>query len=227
MWHRQIHLPLRREALLEHLQQRGGLRVVDHDDVVVVGQLGGVRVHPLPVGLAHLVVQMRLGALQRVVDRLGDVEEPVGTLDHDPRRLDAEVVHERDLRLEQLGDAAAVGGAADVQDPAGPGAGAPRLGGDRGPPRPPPPRTPTRAWVGSGRSGASLESTWGRAGRPDRSGAELRELSLPAVGALEGGHRAGPARRSRPGRPGRRASSGTRCTRRANPPDGLRAASWP
>jgi hypothetical protein len=81
---------------------------VDHDDVEVVGQLGRVRVHPLPVGLAHIVVEVRLGALQRVVHGLRDVEEPVRTLDHDPRRLDAEVVHQRDLRLEQLGDAAAV-----------------------------------------------------------------------------------------------------------------------
>ena len=95
-------LALATRGVLEHLEHRGRLRVVDHDDVVVVGQLGGVRVHPLPVGLAHLVVQMRLGALQRVVHRLGDVEEPVGPLDHDPGRLDAEVVHERDLRLEQL-----------------------------------------------------------------------------------------------------------------------------
>src|SRR4030095_812076 len=36
------------------------------------------------------------------------------------------------------------------------------------------------------------ESTWGRTGRPDRSCAELREFSLPTVGALQGRRRTCP-----------------------------------
>ena len=59
-------------------------------------------------------------ALQRVVDRLGHREELVAAVDDLPLGLDPEAAQERDVGGEQLGDAAAVRGGVDVEDPGTP-----------------------------------------------------------------------------------------------------------
>ena len=219
-------LALATRALVEDLQERGGLWVMDHHDVEVVGELRRVRVHPLPVGLPHVVVQVRLGALQRVVDGLGDVEEPVRTLDHDPRRLDAEVVHQRDLRLEQLGDTAAVGGAADVQDPEP--LELPRRLSEAIEGLLPCRLRVLRHTLGLDRDDREHARSL-RAARGTGRRLRHRAARALAVGDPSARRRTSPglARRCRRGRPGRTVSSGTRCTRPATRPVGPRAASWP
>ena len=84
-----------------------------------------LRVHRV-VGLEHLpllVGDRLLVALERVVHQLGDVEELLAPEDHVPVRVEADVAHQRDQRVEDLRDAAAERGRADVQD-----AGCPRSG---------------------------------------------------------------------------------------------------
>ena len=53
--------------------------------------------------------------LQRVVQELGRVEELLLAEDHVPVGVEADVAHQRHDRVEDLGDAAAEGGGADVQ----------------------------------------------------------------------------------------------------------------
>ncbi len=62
------------------------------------------------------VAQRLLGALERVVEELGRVEELLFAEDHVPVGVDADVPHQRHDRVEDLRDAAAEGGGADVQD---------------------------------------------------------------------------------------------------------------
>ena len=50
------------------------------------------------------------------MDRLRDLEELVAALDHGPLRVDAQIAHEGDVGDEELGHAAAVGGAVDLKD---------------------------------------------------------------------------------------------------------------
>ena len=63
-----------------------------------------------------LVAQGLLGPLQRVVEELGRVEELFFAEDHVPVRVEPDVAHQRHDRVEDLRDAAAEGGGADVQD---------------------------------------------------------------------------------------------------------------
>ena len=93
------------------------LRVVDDDHVPVVVE--ALRVHRV-VGLEHLplLVGDRLRvALERVVHQLGDVEELLAAEDHPPVGVEADVAHQRHQRVEDLRDAAAERGRADVQHP--------------------------------------------------------------------------------------------------------------
>ena len=114
MWQRQIHVP----RLLRHvLADRGRLRVVHDDHVPAAGDLGGVErvvaLEDLPLLLAE-----RVGvALQRVVEALGDVVELLAP-EHDlPLGVDADVVHQRDQRVEDLRHAAAERGGGEVEHP--------------------------------------------------------------------------------------------------------------
>ena len=119
MWHRQIHfVPDVSAAATPHeLAHRGRLRVVDDDEVVLAVERERVVDHPLEVDALHRGVPLDIGALQRVVHRLGDAEELVAAVDDLPVDFEAGVSRERDVGREQLGDATAVGGRVDVQDP--------------------------------------------------------------------------------------------------------------
>ena len=57
-----------------------------------------------------------LRSLQRVVEELGRVEELLLAEDHVPVGVDADVPHQRHDRVEDLRDAAAESGGADVED---------------------------------------------------------------------------------------------------------------
>ena len=117
MWQRQIHFVLVvRDALVARvLEHGGGLRVVHHHVVPLALELQRVVEHALEVGALHLARPLDVGALQRVVDVLGDAEELVAAVDHLPLGLDAEVAQQRDVGREQLGDAAAVRGRVHVE----------------------------------------------------------------------------------------------------------------
>ena len=92
------------------------LRVVDDDRVPLALQALGVHRVDLVEQLPLLVAQRLLGALQRVVEELGRVEELFLAEDHVPVGVEADVAHQRHDRVEDLRDAAAEGGGADVQD---------------------------------------------------------------------------------------------------------------
>ena len=97
------------------LDHRRGLRVVDDDEVVGVRERVGVlAVVRLEDALLLLAEPLRV-ALERVVDRLRDVEELVLAVDDLPLGLEPGVTHERDERVEDLGDTAAEGGRGEVQ----------------------------------------------------------------------------------------------------------------
>ncbi|MCA1687641.1 MAG: hypothetical protein LC714_03370 [Actinobacteria bacterium] len=61
--------------------------------------------------------QLVVGALQGVVEALGDVEERLRPEHHAPLGLEADVAHERHQRVEDLRDPAAEARGVDVQDP--------------------------------------------------------------------------------------------------------------
>ena len=92
------------------------LRVVDDDRVPLAFQALGVDLVDLVEDRPLLVAQRLLGALQRVVKELGRVEELFLAEDHVPVRVEPGVAHQRHDRVEDLRDAAAEGGGADVQD---------------------------------------------------------------------------------------------------------------
>ena len=96
-------------------RQSRRLRVVDEDEVVGLGQFPGVGRDAFPVAVLHLERPRDLRALQRVVHRLRDREELVAPLEERPFHLEAEVVQERDVRVEQLRDAAPVGRRVDLE----------------------------------------------------------------------------------------------------------------
>ena len=92
------------------------LRVVDDDRVPLPLQ-------PLGVHRVELVEQLPLGgsqgggvALEGVVQELGGVEELLLAEDHLPVGVEPDVAHQRHDRVEDLRDAAAEGGGADVED---------------------------------------------------------------------------------------------------------------
>ena len=113
MWQRQIQL---RPFSVRAAPQADRLRVVDDDRVPLALQALGVDRVDLVEELPLLVAQRLLGALQRVVEELGRVEELLLAEDHVPVGVEADVAHQRHDRVEDLRDAAAEGGGADVQD---------------------------------------------------------------------------------------------------------------
>ncbi len=161
-------LPL--ALVLEHRQHGRRLGVVDQDDVEFPGELRRVRSDPLPVRRLHLVLDLCLGALQRVVHGLRDREERVGSLDQRPASS----------RRRGRSSAGPACGAAPPRRPRRPccsragraglgGAGPARRAGPP-PPAPRPPRTRRHAWAAPGRSGARPESTEGSGWVPKRAG---------------------------------------------------------
>jgi hypothetical protein len=97
-------------------QQRGRLRVVDHDEVVSVVELQRVFASAPQI---RVLLGRREGlrrALQRVVQGLRRAEELGAAAQHLPVGVQAEVAQQGDRGAQQLGDAAAIGGRVDVQD---------------------------------------------------------------------------------------------------------------
>ena len=113
MWQRQIQLRL---LSLRAAPQADRLRVVDDDRVPLALQPVGVDRVDLVEDLPLLVAERLVGALQRVVEELGRVEELLLAEDHVPVGVEADVAHQRHDRVEDLRDAAAEGGRADVED---------------------------------------------------------------------------------------------------------------
>ena len=103
-------------AAPDELAHRGRLRIVDDDEVPLAVELQRVVEDALEVDPLHRGVPLDVGALERVVHRLGDAEELVAAVDHLPLGFEADVAGERDVGGEQFGDTAAVRGRVDVQD---------------------------------------------------------------------------------------------------------------
>ena len=94
----------------------GGLRVVDDHVVEGIGERLRVPEVVAPEDLL-LVLGERTGrSLETVVDRLRDVEELLLPVDDPPLGVEARVAHERDERVEDLGDAATERGRGEVED---------------------------------------------------------------------------------------------------------------
>ncbi len=112
----------RRAGRLQARDQPGGLRVVQHDDVAVgdgVAERVAAGLERGEVGLALLVAEraaVALGAVQLVVEALGDLEEALVALDHRPASVDAGAARVGQQRGQHLGHAAAAGGRVDVPD---------------------------------------------------------------------------------------------------------------
>ena len=98
------------------LDHPGRLRVVDDHEVVLALERLGVHRVVAPEDLLLLLGQPGRVALERVVNRLRDVEELVLAVDDLPLRVEPGVAHERHERVEDLRDAAAERGGREVQD---------------------------------------------------------------------------------------------------------------
>ena len=90
---------------------------MDDHEVGVVLELARVQLLVAKEDLAVFGREALRRALERVVDRLGDVEKLVAAVDHAPLGLDADVVQQRDQGVLDLGDAAAEGGGREMDDP--------------------------------------------------------------------------------------------------------------
>ena len=88
---------------------------MDDDEVPAVLEEQRIVEDALEVDALHLGRPVDVGALQRVVDLLGDGEELVASVQHLPLGLDPDAAEQRHVRRQQLGDTAAVGGGADVE----------------------------------------------------------------------------------------------------------------
>ena len=99
------------------ISHRGGLWVVDDDEVVLALQPGRVELVVAPVNLLLLLAQALRIALERVVNRLRHIEELVRAVDDPPLRLEPGVGHQRNERVVDLGDAAAERRCREVQHP--------------------------------------------------------------------------------------------------------------
>ena len=123
------HLPVRRREVdvaapdpvrarrREPVDHRARLRVVDDHEVVLVDELLRVQLVVAPVDRLSLVVQALRVALERVVNRLRDVEELVRAADDQPVRLEARALHQRHERVVDLRDAATERCRRNVGDP--------------------------------------------------------------------------------------------------------------
>jgi len=105
-----------RVRVREMVDESCRLGIVDDHDVVVVVELLGVHRVVVPVDLLVGPRQAARVALERVVDRLRDCEEFVGPGHDPPLDVEADVLHERDQGVVDLGDAAAEGGRRHVDD---------------------------------------------------------------------------------------------------------------
>ena len=113
MWQRQIQLRLLSGAPRRRPIGCGSwTMIVSHSPCSPSALICVDLVEDLPL----LVAERLLGALQRVVEELGRVEELFLAEDHVPVGVEADVAHQRHDRVEDLRDAAAEGGGADVQD---------------------------------------------------------------------------------------------------------------
>ena len=118
-----VAAPDHRGALrLERVEHARRLRVVQDHHVALVHARRDLRdiarQHAL-VRAPGVVVERQavaLGAVQPVVDPLGDREELGRAVDHHPARVDAGAARVGDERAEQLDDPAAAGGRVDVPD---------------------------------------------------------------------------------------------------------------
>ena len=99
--------------------QRQELRIVEEPDVggqVVVAHGVGDLADVLVVDVQLVGREGAVGALEQVVNLLGDVEEPgFGGVDHDALGLNAKGIEEGDQGLEDLGHTAAGGGAVEME----------------------------------------------------------------------------------------------------------------
>ena len=110
MWQRQIQLAFSgRRVAGRSAAGRGRDR--SHSSL----QPAGVHRVDLVEQLPLLLVEVS-APLQRVVEELGRVEELLLAEDHVPVGVEPDVAHQRHDRVEDLRDAAAEGGGADVQD---------------------------------------------------------------------------------------------------------------
>jgi hypothetical protein len=98
------------------LADGAGLGVVDDDHVPAAGDLGGVESVVALVDLPLLFGERLGGALERVVKPFRGVVELLAAKHHLPLGLHPHVDHQRDERVEDLGDAAPERGGRQVQD---------------------------------------------------------------------------------------------------------------
>src|SRR5829696_8740268 len=111
-----VATPHPRRRLLRHVRtNRGRLWVVDDDHVPAALDLLGVHLVVALVDRPFLLAQRVRVPLQRVVQPLGRVVELLASEQHLPVGGDPDVVHERDQRVEDLGDAAAERGCGQVE----------------------------------------------------------------------------------------------------------------
>src|SRR3954471_7084997 len=106
-----------RLRLGEVVDQANRLRIVDDHEVVVVREVARVQLLVASEDLLVRVAQAMRVALDRVVNRLRDVEEVLGSANDPPLDLEAGVLHQRHERVVDLCDTAAERGCREVHDP--------------------------------------------------------------------------------------------------------------
>ena len=99
------------------LDDRERLRIVDDDEVELVVERRRVERVVAAEDLLLGIRQAARVALERVVDRLRDLEELVLSENHPPFGVEAGVAHQRHERVVDLRDAAAVGGGGEMEHP--------------------------------------------------------------------------------------------------------------
>jgi hypothetical protein len=99
------------------LDHAGGLRIVGDHVVEGIGQSLGVPDVVAAEDVLLFAGERARRALERVVNRLCDVEELVLAVDHAPLGLEAGVAHQRNERVEDLCHAAPEGRRREVEDP--------------------------------------------------------------------------------------------------------------
>ena len=113
MWQRQIQCAGESSKCVDQLRR---LRVVDDDVVVLVLELLRVERVVAVERLLLLRRQTERVTLERVVDRLRDREELVLAVDDPPLDVEADVLHQRDEGVVDLGHAAAERRRRDMDD---------------------------------------------------------------------------------------------------------------
>ncbi len=90
--------------------ERGGLRVVNYDNVL--GKLDSLAILLVvhQENIASMLRESVIAALKRIVESLGHFEEVVASGDDFPIGLDLNLIEQRDQLIEHLGDSATHGG---------------------------------------------------------------------------------------------------------------------